>query len=190
MKRFALFFMLALSLVYIETNAQSFKEQREAKKKEKAEKKAAQLEEAKANTQKLKTLLESKKFVLEANMLYGKSGASYPLSSTTNFVGFDGENSTIQLAFDGLVGWNGIGGVTLDGSIAKMDIKENKNGVGLTINATVRQKAGGAVTMIFRVSADGNTRVDMSGSFGQRLSFQGYIVSLADTRVYKGTTLY
>ncbi|MCB0497926.1 MAG: DUF4251 domain-containing protein [Cyclobacteriaceae bacterium] len=190
MKRLSIFLVLVLSFVVVTSNAQSFQEQRDAKKKEKAEKRAVQQEEAKANNARLLELVKTKKFVLEANTLYSKSGSSYQLNSTTNFVGFDGENSTIQLAFDGLIGWNGIGGVTLDGTISKMEVKENKKGLGFTINATVRQNVGGAVTMIFRVSSDGSARVDMNGSFGDRLSFQGYIVSLENSRVYKGTSLF
>lgn len=190
MKRIPILLVVVFSLVVVECNAQSFKEQREAKKKEKAEKKAVKQEEARANTVKLLELVKTQSFVLEANTLYGKSGVSYPLSPNINFVGFDGKNSTIQLAFNGLVGWNGIGGVTIDGTIVKMEVKENNKGLGFTINATVRQKVGGVVTMIFRVSSDGSALVNMSGSFGERLSFQGYIVSLSNTSVYKGTTLY
>lgn len=190
MKRLSVFLVFIVSLLAFQSHAQTFKEQREAKKKEKAEKRVVEEKEAQANSEKLKALVESQKFVLEANTLYGKSGQSYILNPTINFVGFDGTNSTIQLAFDGLVGWNGVGGVTLDGTIAKMEMKPNKKGYGFTINATVRQKVGGVVTMLFSVMPDGSARVNMSGSFGDRISFQGYIVSLEDTRVYKGTTLY
>ncbi|MCB0505242.1 MAG: DUF4251 domain-containing protein [Cyclobacteriaceae bacterium] len=190
MKRLTFFLTLILSVLFFASSAQSFNEQREAKKKEKAEKKQAQQEEAQKNNERLLALVATKAFVLEANTLYDKRGQSYFLNSSINFVGFDGTNSTIQLAFNGLVGWNGIGGVTLDGTIAKMEVNENNKGLGFTINVTVRQKVRGAVTMIFRVSSDGSARVDMSGSYGDRLSFQGNIVSLDDTRVYKGTTLY
>jgi hypothetical protein len=42
-------------------------------------------------------------------------------------------------------------------------------------------------TMIFRVSSDGSARVDMSGAFGDKITFQGTIYSLEETKVYKGT---
>lgn len=188
MKRFTILFLLIIcSGVLINSNAQSAKEK---KKQEKATKKEAKLKEDSIRNLELKTIVLSKAFVLEANTLYARTGQSFILNSTTNFVGFDGKNSTIQLAFNQLVGWNGIGGVTLDGTIAKMEVVDNKKGLGFSINATVQQRVGGAVTMVFRVSADGTARVDMSGSFGERLSFQGRIVSLAETSVYKGTALY
>lgn len=188
MKKYLSLLLLVFSFsIVIQSNAQSTKEDR---KQAKAEKKAAKMEKDSVANAHLKLLVLSQAFVLEASTLYARTGQSFVLNSSTNFVGFDGKNSTIQLAFDQLVGWNGVGGVTLDGTISKMEIVDNKNGLGFTINATVRQKVGGAVTMIFRVSADGNARVDMSGSFGEKLTYQGRIVSLAETSVYKGTTLY
>lgn len=188
MKRFIVLLVIVLgSSLIIESYAQTKKEE---KKKEKAAKKAAKIEADSISNANLKMMVASKAFVLEANTLYARSGQSFILNSTTSFVGFDGKNSTIQLAFDQLVGWNGVGGVTLDGTIAKFEIIDNKKGFGFTINVTVRQKVGGAVTMIFRVSSDGNARVDMSGTFGEKLTYQGRIVSLAETSVYKGTSLF
>ena len=85
--------------------AQTTKEDRKAAKKAKKEE---QERVAKENTEKLVQLFESKQFVLEANTLFDRFGRSFQLSSTINFVGFDGKNSTIQLGFNQLVGWNGV----------------------------------------------------------------------------------
>ena len=184
--------MRAISIVIImvllggSAIAQS-KEERKAAKKAKKE---AKVQQEKELTAILISMVESKKFVLEANMLYDKSGTSYILNSTINFVGVDGVSSTIQLACDQLVGWNGVGGVTIDGKITKMEIKTNDKGIGFTINAIVQNKGGGGVTMVFRITSTGSARVDMNGNFGDRLSFQGNIFSLEKTTVYKGTPLF
>lgn len=189
MKRFSLLLVIVFSIGFVmSSSAQSGKEEKKEERKiEKAAKKAAKYRLDSTNNVGLKKLVETQAFVLEANTLYTKTGQSFILNSTTDFVGFDGKNSTIQLAFDQLIAWNGVGGVTLDGSIAKMEIVDDKKGLGFAINVTVRQKVGGVVTMIFRVSTDGNARVEMSGNFGERLTYQGRIVSLTETRVYKGT---
>ena len=160
------------------------------KKAEKQARKEAKLQQAKENTAALIAVVESKQFVLQANTLFDRYGNSLPLNSNLNFVGFDGEYSTIQLSFTGLVGWNGVGGVTIDGRITKMEIKVKDDGIGFTINAAVQNKGGGLTTMFFRVSSDGNARVDMNGNFGERLSFQGFIVPLQESTVYKGTPRY
>ena len=109
--------VLSCSLLIIASGsllAQSASEDRKATKKAKKE------QEEKLNiekTNRLYGLVEQKQFVLEANTLFDKSGMSFQLNSNINFVGFDGKNATIQLAFDQLVGWNGVGGITLDGTI-------------------------------------------------------------------------
>lgn len=188
MKKVIVLLMLVYSFgMIIQSNAQSAKEER---KQAKAEKKAAKMEKDSIANERLKLIVLSRVFVLEANTLYARTGQSFMLNSSINFVGFDGKNSTIQLAFDQLVGWNGVGGITLDGTIAKMEIIDNKKGLGFSINVSVKQKVGGAVTMILRVSTDGSARVEMSGTFGEKLTYQGKIVPLSESLVYKGTTLF
>ena len=78
----------------------------------------------------------------------------------------------------------------IDGKITKMEIKTKKNGVGFNIDAAVLNKGGGLVTMLFSVSSVGSARVDMSGSFGERISFQGNIVGLNKSTVYKATPIF
>ena len=184
--------MRAISIVIIMLllGGSAIAQTKEEKKAAKKAKKEAKLAQDKANTAMLISIVENKKFVLEANTLFDRTGQTYILSSHLNFVGFDGVNSTIQLAFDQLIGWNGVGGVTIDGRITKMEIKTNKDGLGFNVNTSVQNKGGGLVTMVFRVSSSGNARVDMSGSFGERVSFQGNLIALDKTRVYKGTPIF
>ena len=113
--------MRAISIVIIMVllGGSAIAQTKEEKKAAKKAKKEAKLEQDKANTAMLMSLVESKKFVLEANTLFDRTGVSYVLNSSLNFIGFDGVNSTIQLAFDQLIGWNGVGGVTIDGKITK-----------------------------------------------------------------------
>ena len=121
---------ISLVLIMIILGGSSFAQTKEDNKAAKKAKKEAKALQDKENTAALISLVESKKFVLEANTLFDRTGMSYILNSSLNFVGFDGVNSTIQLGFDQLIGWNGVGGVTIDGQITKMEIKTKKNGVG------------------------------------------------------------
>ena len=164
---------IRLVLIMLLFGASVFAQTKEEKKAAKKAKKEAILDESKTNTAILISMVESKKFVLEANMLYDRYGESYVLTSTINFVGFDGKNSSIQLAFQQISGWNGVGGVTIDGKISKMEIIAKDDNIGFSINATVQNKGGGLVTMIFRVNSDGSSRVDMSGSFWRTTIFSG-----------------
>ena len=181
---------ISLLVIIIILAASAFAQTKEEKKAGKKAKKEAKVLQDKENTAILIGMVESKKFVLEANTLFDRTGLSYILNSSINFVGFDGVNSTIQLAFDQLIGWNGVGGVTIDGKITKMEVKVKKDGIGFTIDAAVVNKGGGLVTMLFRVSSSGNARVEMSGSFGERITYQGNIIALNKTAVYKGTPIF
>ena len=71
-----------------------------------------------------------------------------------------------------------------------MEVKQKEGSPTFSVDARVHNKGGGLVTMIFRISSNGSARVDMSGSFGDRLSFQGNIVPLTNTAVYKGTPTF
>ena len=179
---FALIIVMLSTAVFAQTKAE-----RKAAKKAKKE---AKLQQDLASSEIFKAIVESRRFVLEANTLYDKSGHTFNLSSNLNFVGFDGENSTIQLSFNQLVGWNGVGGVTLDGKISQMEIKQKEGSPSFTVDARVHNKGGSLVTMVFRISSNGSARVDMSGSFGDRLSFQGNIVPLTNTSIFKGTPTF
>lgn len=185
MKKLVFLIVIILSAGFV--FGQQTKEERKAARKAR---KAEQHKIAMENSQRLKAIVESKMFVLEAHTLFDRGGLTYNLNKTTNFVGFDGKNSTVQLAFDGLIGWNGIGGVTIDGTISQLEIVGKEDKPEFSVNVTVNNKVGGLVTMVFRISSDGSSRVDLSGSFGQRLSFQGYIVALSESRVYKGRPNY
>lgn len=185
MKKIGILLVLIFS-VNIVFGQESDTDRKEARKARKEEQKRIAME----NSERLKAIIESKQFVLEAHTLFGKGGVTFNLSPTTNFVGIDGENSTIQLAFNNLVGWNGVGGVTLDGRVTKLEIKGKEDKPNFNVNVNVINNAGGMVTMIFRISSDGNARVDMTGTFGERLSYQGRIVRLSESRVYKGWTRF
>lgn len=185
MRRVVLFILLAVLSTGVV--AQTRAERKAARK----AKKEAKFKDDQKRIDTLMQMVESKQFVLEATTLYDKRGAVFQIGNTLNFVRFDVDESTIQLAFNHIVGWNGVGGITLDGKIGKMEIKRSKKHASFTINATVVNKGrGGLVTMIFSVSPNSRARVDMSGSFGSRLSFEGYLVPLSESNVYKGMTNY
>ena len=84
-----------LAIIMILISISVFAQTKEEKKTANKAKKEARLEEEKLRTAALIGMVESKKIVLEAAMLFDKAGVSYLLSSTLNFVGFDGEKSTL-----------------------------------------------------------------------------------------------
>lgn len=161
----------------------------------KAEKKAlrkAKKEEEKRkyeeNLVKFEQYAQMRAWVIEAQTVYDKQGNSFQMQPSTNFVFVDNEETTVQLSFTGIIGWNGVGGVTLDGNVGKYEVTRDKNTV--SINMSARGASIGNANIVLTISGDGNGRATVTGNWGERIVFQGRYQSLADSRIYKGTTTY
>ena len=65
-----------------------------------------------------KQAINEKKYVLEADRIFFKRGETTYVTPTTNFVSVDNNEATVQLAFNGpYSGPNGLGGITVDGTV-------------------------------------------------------------------------
>lgn len=72
--------------------------------------------------------LKDKNWVLMANTLYGPRGAAIPVSDNTNFVQFKDNTVYVQLAFNGIAGPNGLGGITVQGTPSQISSQTDKHG--------------------------------------------------------------
>ena len=161
------------------------KEERKALKKAKKEEEKRKLEE---DLVKFEQYAEMRAWVIEAHTVYDKQGLSFQMDPTINFVGINNEETTVQLSFNGIAGWNGVGGVTLDGKISKYEYSRDKNTV--SIKMSTMGASLGNVDIFLSISGRDNARATVSGNWGERITFQGRFVSLAESRVYKGSTTY
>ena len=167
-------------------------EQAEKSKKElRAEKKAAKKVERQAADAealvKSNALLASKQWVLEATRVYNKSGRSFNLDPNINFVSIQEKDGVVQLSFTGLVGWNGVGGITLEGNVTRYEFKEpRKEGIGASVKAFM-MTAPRSVDIDIRISsgnfADATIR---SNTTSGRIRFTGTLVHPSESSVYKG----
>ncbi len=181
---------IKLLILLLLTGMVAFAQGKVDKKADKKARKEAKMAEDRANAARLMALFESRRFVLQAERLYDKHNESFVLADNLNFIMYEEDKATIQLSFQELVGWNGLGGVTLDGEIEKMEITKNKKGVGFTANSVIKNDLGGVTNLIFSVNASGQARVTLYGSFGSRLVLEGRIVTLEDASIYKGSPRY
>ncbi len=162
-------------------------EQKKLSKKEKKELKARQLEEQK---QAIVDLLESKSWVIEAHTVYDRYNQSYQLNPTINFVGVKNDEGALQLGFNGLIGWNGVGGVTIDGKVTRYEVKDEKKDKTPTVVLRFQGRGVGSATINVAVNTSGQATARVSGDFGERISFSGLIKSLEESVVYKGQSLF
>jgi hypothetical protein len=157
------------------------------KKAEKAAKKEAKLVEQAMRMEPLNELIRNKTWVLEGNQLKADKGRmATNLNSNLNFVSCVGEDGTVQLSFNGIPGWNGVGGVTLDGKYDSYNVSEpKKKGQGVTLQANVRG-TGGFARMTLLIQSPTQVEVRISGNWGQQITLYGSIYSPDDSRVFKG----
>ncbi len=173
-----LFLISGISIAQ-DTEKLSKSEKKELKKKQSEEQKRA-----------IVSLLQSKAWVIEAYTVLDRYGKSFQLNPTLNFVGVKENEGVLQLGFNGLIGWNGVGGVTIDGDVTKYEVIVGKDNQGPTVNLRFQGRGVGSATIIVSVNLSGQASARVSGDFGDRITFTGTLVSLEESVVYKGQTLF
>ena len=132
-----------------------------------------------------KTALQDRNWVLMANTLYGPRGTSIPVTDNTNFIQFKGNTVYVQLAFDGIAGANGLGGITVQGTPSQIKTTTDKHG-NITYTFFVN---GIALTaqVVVNLSADGNyasgTVYPMMNS--NNLTFSGVLVPTSQSAIFR-----
>ena len=81
-----------------------------------------------ANQQAAVDALKDRNWVLMASTLYGPRGSAIPVSDNTNFIQFKGNTVYVQLAFNGIAGPNGLGGITVQGTPSQITTNTDKHG--------------------------------------------------------------
>lgn len=155
----------------------------------KQEKKALKNQENQEKLEALYKIVESRKFIVEANSVSNNEGETFTVSPSINYFYVDSLNSTIQLSFEGLIGWNGIGGITADGSIDKYDLSPLKQGKPITLTGMIIGRAGGNTQFVMYVNSEGMATVSITGNWGNTINFQGRLLTLAESKVFKGIPL-
>lgn len=178
---------LSICLIFGSLNESIAQDEKKLSRKERKEqKKQLQIEQKKA----ILELLYSKKWVIEAHTVFDRYNQSYQLSPTINFVGVNDKEGALQLGFDGLIGWNGVGGVTIDGNITKYEVKEGNEKSSPVLNLRFQGRGVGSATINVTVNSSGQAQARVSGDFGDRITFSGMIKSLDESSVYKGQSLF
>ena len=167
--------------------AQTKAERKAQRKLEKALKKEARALALEENRERITDLIHNQTFVLEATAIIDRRQNRFEVSPTINFVKIDGEEGVVQFGFNHLVGYNGLGGLTLRGRLSSYEVNsENPKGP-ITLTAVLSSTGLiGAATLNMTIADNGLARATIIGSFGSRLTFVGGIYDLEETRAYQG----
>jgi len=117
--------------------------------------------------------------------LYGPKGQPTPVSDNTNFIQFKDNTVYVQLAFNGIAGPNGLGGITVQGTPNNISSKTDKYG-NVTYSFYVN---GTAITAQVIINLNG------SGNYAQatvypmmnnnNLTFSGTLVPTSQSGIFR-----
>lgn len=182
-------------LIAIGSFAQVEDEQKEYSKKElkqiaKAEKKAKQDSISKQKAELTELMLNMHRFVLEADYVGNGKGQRQPVNSTLNFIAVDSLKAVIQLSTFYGSGHNGVGGITVDGSVTKYELKviEGKRGKSYSLMLNVMTSVG-IYDITLLISESGYTDATIRSLYSGQLTYNGNLVPIGISRVYKGSSI-
>ena len=129
--------------------------------------------------------LNDKNWVLMATTLYTPMGNSIFVSDNTNFIQFKDNTVYVQLAFNGIAGPNGLGGITIKGYPSQISYTSDKQG-NITYSFYVNSFTLTA-QIIVSLNADNNfayaTVYPMTNS--NNLTFSGTLVPTSQAGIFR-----
>ena len=174
----SLFLLIALFWNSFDGNSQEVKLSRQERK----EVRKAQLL---ANFNILDSLLNAKSFVLEADYLQDRYGYRVPVVSNLNFIKVNVTRGILQTGSDFRTGYNGVGGVTAEGSMGKWQVMKNFKNLSYTIRFNLMTQIG-QFDIFLTVNADNNASSTISGLGPGKLTWVGHLETVDNSRVFKG----
>ena len=161
----------------------------EIKKLQKEQKKAAKAAEEERMAEVTSFMVHQQQFVLEADYLSDKYGQRVPVTPTINFVMVDSVAGTVQFGSAQDIGYNGVGGLTVDGRITKYEYsvigkKEDSYSIRLILMSSI-----GTYDITLMVNSQGYADASIRGNWSGQLNYHGKLVPLTLSRVYKGTPI-
>ena len=134
--------------------------------------------------------VQNKDFVLEADQVTFKSGATVFVNSTTNFISVKGNRAVVQISPSNFAsGPNGVGGVTVDGLISGMTTSVGKKG-NKTITFNVNGIGISAMIEIYMYPGSNSATATIYPNFNSNtLWINGEIVPYENSNVFEGNSL-
>lgn len=200
MKKFLLLvvlFTLGWQMTAVAQNRKMTKAEREAAwRAERLRKKAA--EEAREHAQDSTAFvqaveaLRSGSWALEASNVTFNNGVTRFVTESTNFVSINNGQGTVQTAFDNsnVYSPNGLGGITLEGSVSGERMTQDSNGNIFYSYTVVGSSFSAMVYVTLAVNSNqASARIDPDFS-GQSMTMNGYIYPYSTAGIFQGTASY
>ena len=131
--------------------------------------------------------LKEGSWVLETNNVNFANGITRFVSSSTNYIGCDDGDGTIQTAFTNFTySPNGLGGVTLQGDIFNVHMSMDKDGNAF-YNFSIQGNSISATVNLTLTSGTNQASAIVYPNFGgQSITFDGYLLPYEQSTVFQG----
>lgn len=138
-----------------------------------------------ANYYALDTLLNGKSFVLEADYLEDRFGVRVPVTSNLNFIQVNQSEGVLQTGSNWGLGYNGVGGVTAQGTIGTWEVSKNQKKLSYTVHFSLFSNIG-SYDIFLTVNSSNVASATITGLGPGRLTWDGHLEMLYNSRVFKG----
>ncbi len=149
------------------------------------QKKELKAQQEEAQRQLVTQLITDRRFVLEAYQLRNKQGNSVNVNSNINFILIDSVEAVFQFGSAQMVGVNGVGGLTIEGTVSKWETTFREKSGSYFIRLTLSSRSG-FFDITLNVMASGSADATVSTMGGGQLNYSGNIIPLEMSSVYKG----
>ena len=186
-RRIFLLFALLISTIAAIAQTGQFKDTKDEKMQKRAIEKRIEAIQDSIRSAEAFSALKQLDFVLEANRLSFNGRANAYVTSNTNFILLNGDRASVQIAFNGaFAGPNGIGGVTVDGTVGEVKTTTDKKG-NVTCNFSVTGVGISAQVSIRLTRGRNNVSATVNPNFNSnRLTLDGKLVPLSESNIFKG----
>jgi hypothetical protein len=136
-------------------------------------------------------MIKDTAFVLELSTLYGRRGESYQLSQLSNFFAVDGDQASIQYAFNNIRAYAGIGGSMSTGDLIQYEVIWPKGKKPLMVRGRIAPHSNiNMVLFDMTVQDSGRTRMNMTTASGTRINMEGQLVPIEESTVFRTLPLF
>jgi hypothetical protein len=133
--------------------------------------------------------IEAKQYVLEANSLYDRYGRIAFVNPISNFFVVSDDEAVVQIGFNnGTLGFNGLGGVTLEGKLTKYEVKDR--GVGKGFHIKMHFFGNQSATILMEVNDNGKALIHYKGMAGEALRLKGELLDIEESTIFFGSTSF
>ena len=188
--------LLGVGVAQAQTSKQAKKEAKmEARAQAKAQREAERdARDAMIKTEEMQAFLTAKKsinqmdFVLEGSQIQLRSGANFFVNTNTTFIMVQGNQATIQVASLQGAGANGLGGITVEGTVSNLKYSVSNNG-NVTLSMMVQGTKISASINLTLTHGTNSAYATIQPNFNsQRLTMTGILVPYSQSKIFMGTT--